>query len=348
MKKRLLIALLVVLVLIAIGLTVKRNGTADKGGGLTLYGNIDVRVANLAFETSGRIAALAVQEGDRVSAGQRLAWLDDRRLKLANDAAQAQLTMHQARLDELLAGTRAEQIEQYRAQRDAASIEAGNAEQNAVRLRDLVRQKQVSAREADDARAAANAARARAAAAEATLKLAEAGSRAETIAAARAAVTAAAAQRALAQKNLDDAVLYAPQDGVIQSRILEPGDMASPERPVYTLVMTEPQWARVYVGETDLGRVKPGEAAVIHSDSFPGRDYAAWVGAIAPSAEFTPKSVETTEIRTDLVYQVRVYLCQASDELRQGMPVTVAVNTAVMAEPNRCSALQAQTATNRP
>jgi len=348
MKKRLLIALIVVLAVIAIGLTVKRNGSADKGGRLTLYGNIDVRVANLAFETSGRIAALAVQEGDRVNAGQRLAWLDDKRLKLASDAAQAQLNMQQAQLDELLAGTRPEQIDQYRAQRDAARIEASNAEHNAVRLRELARQKQVSAREADDARAAANAARARAAAAEATLKLAEAGSRAETIAAARGAVAAATAQQALAQRNLADAVLYAPQDGVIQSRILEPGDMASPDRPVYTLVMTEPQWARVYVGETDLGRVKPGEAAIVHSDSYPGRDYAAWIGAIAPSAEFTPKSVETTEIRTDLVYQVRVYLCRASDELRQGMPVTVTIDTGVMADRNSCTALQVPTETARP
>jgi HlyD family secretion protein len=340
MKKRLLIALIVILVLIVIGLIVRHNDTVDKGSGLTLYGNIDVRVANLAFETSGRIAVMAVHEGERVSAGQRLARLDDRRLKLARDAAQAQLTMHQAQLDELLAGTRPEQIEQYKAQRDAARIEATNDEHNAVRLRELAKQNQVSAREADDARAVANAARARAAAAAATLKLAEAGSRDETIAAARAAVNAAMAQRDLAQQNLDDSILYAPEAGVIQSRILEPGDMASPERPVYTLVMTTPQWARVYVSETDLGRVKPGQAVTIHSDSFPGHRYAGWVGAIAPSAEFTPKSVETTEIRTDLVYQVRVYLCSVSDELRQGMPVTVHVDTDTMADGHSCAALQ--------
>jgi HlyD family secretion protein len=340
MKKRLLIALIIILVLIIIGLTVRHNGTADKDSGLMLYGNIDVRVANLAFETSGRIATMAVQEGERVSAGQRLARLDDRRLQLARDAAQAQLTMQQARLDELLAGTRPEQIQQYRAQRDAARIEAENAEHNAVRLRELVKQKQVSAREADDARAVANAARARAAAAAATLKLAEVGSRAETIAAARAAVAAAAAQRDLAQENLDDSILYAPEGGVIQSRILEPGDMASPQQPVYTLVMTEPQWARVYVSETNLGRVKPGQAVTIHSDSFPGHSYAGWVGAIAPSAEFTPKSVETTEIRTDLVYQVRVYLCDISDELRQGMPVTVRIDTGAMAASTTCAGLR--------
>lgn len=342
MKKRFLLVLLGVLLLAAIALFIRENDTAVDSGSLTLYGNIDVRVANLAFETSGRIAAMAVQEGDKVSRGQRLAWLEDQRQQLSRDAARAQLAMQQARLDELLAGTRPEQIEQYRAQRDAARIEATNAEHNAVRLRELAKQKQVSAREADDARAVANAARARAAAAEATLKLAEAGSRAETVAAARAAVSAAAAEQALAQKNLDDSVLYAPEDGVIQSRILEPGDMAAPERPLYTLVMTAPQWARVYVGETRLGQVRPGEAAVIHSDSFPGRDYAAWVGAIAPNAEFTPKSVETSDIRTDLVYQVRVYLCQNSDELRQGMPVTVTIDPGVMADRNSCAALQPQ------
>lgn len=328
MKKRLLPFLIILLLLVAAALFWRHNGEAESGAQLTLYGNIDVRVANLAFEASGRIAGMALQEGERVEAGQRLAWLDDSRLQLNLDAAQAQYEVQQARLKELLAGSRPEQVAQFRAQLEAARIEAENARRNASRLRDLAQQKLATPRDVDDARAAADVARARAAAAEATLRLAEAGSRAETIDAARASVAAAQAQLSLMQKNLKDSVLYAPQGGIIQSRILEPGDMASPDRPAYILVMTEPLWARAYVAETELGRVKPGLPVAIQSDSFPERRYAGWVGSIAPSAEFTPKSVETTEIRSDLVYQARVYLCSPSDELRQGMPVTVTIDTA--------------------
>jgi HlyD family secretion protein len=109
----------------------------------------------------------------------------------------------------------------------------------------------------------------------------------------------------------------------VQSRILEPGDMASPQCPVYTLARTKPLWARVYLAETELGRVRPGMPARVLSDSFPDKTYAGWVGYISPSAEFTPKSVQTEQTRTGLVYQARVFVCNSGGELRLGMPVTV-------------------------
>lgn len=175
----------------------------------------------------------------------------------------------------------------------------------------------------DDARTAAEAAEAAARAVAAALALARAGPRQEDIAAAKATLVALQAKLGLAERNLEEASLHAPSDGIIQSRILEPGDMASPQRPVYTLALTEPLWARVYVSEPALGKVRPGMPAAITSDSFPGKDYAGWVGYISPTAEFTPKSVQTEETRVDLVYQVRVFVCNPQGELRLGMPITV-------------------------
>ena len=102
--------------------------------------------------------------------------------------------------------------------------------------------------------------------------------------------------------------------------------MASPQKPALTLTLTEPLWARVYLAEPDLGHVAPGQPAAVFSDSFPGRAYSGWVGYIAPTAEFTPKTVQTTELRTDLVYQARVFVCNPRGELRQGMPVTVEID----------------------
>ena len=107
--------------------------------------------------------------------------------------------------------------------------------------------------------------------------------------------------------------------------MLEPGDMASPQKPVYTLALTDPKWVRVYVPETDLGRIRPGSVAEIATDSSPDRRYRGWVGYISPSAEFTPKSVETREVRTTLVYEVRVFVCAPADGLRLGMPATVSI-----------------------
>ncbi|MHB1099007.1 MAG: efflux RND transporter periplasmic adaptor subunit, partial [Burkholderiales bacterium] len=129
----------------------------------------------------------------------------------------------------------------------------------------------------------------------------------------------------LATIDLGDASLYAPSDGIIRDRILEPGDMASPQKPVYTLALTNPVWVRTYVPESDLGRLKLGMAAQVETDSHPGRKYQGWVGYISPSAEFTPKSVETAELRTSLSYQVRIFVCNPLNELRLGMPATVTI-----------------------
>jgi HlyD family secretion protein len=99
--------------------------------------------------------------------------------------------------------------------------------------------------------------------------------------------------------------------------------MASPLRPVFSLAITDPKWVRAYVSEPDLGKVRPGMAASVAVDSFPGRRFDGWVGFISPVAEFTPKAVQTEELRTSLVYEVRVFVKDPADELRLGMPATV-------------------------
>jgi len=131
------------------------------------------------------------------------------------------------------------------------------------------------------------------------------------------------AQLALLRQQLADAVLTAPIDATVQSRILEPGDMASPQTPVFQLAVTNPKWVRAYVAENNLAHVYPGMRAGITVDGLPGLQFPGWVGFISPVAEFTPKTVETAELRTSLVYEIRVFVQDPSDQLRLGMPATV-------------------------
>jgi HlyD family secretion protein len=320
----------VVLLLAAAGMVAWywRHGSSGEqtGDELTVYGNIDVRLVNLAFDAQGRIAEMAVAEGARVRAGDVLAKLDTRRLGLALGAAKAKAETQSQQVQELEAGTRPEEIRKLEAEQEAAHTQAANLQRSYERIRDLEKRELASSQQSEDARTAAEAAAANAHAADAALALARAGARAEEIAAAKATLAALEADAALAQRDLDEAVLRAPSDGIVQSRILQPGDMASPDRPVYTLALTEPLWARVYLSETALGKVRQGLPAQVGSDSFPGKSYAGWVGYISPSAEFTPKSVQTEETRTDLVYQARVFVCNPQGELRLGMPVTVRID----------------------
>ena len=128
---------------------------------------------------------------------------------------------------------------------------------------------------------------------------------------------------AVAITNLDFTECYAPTEGTILTRIREPGTVVNPGDPVYTLSVISPVWVRAYVNEPDLGRIYPGMPAEILTDTQGGPVYQGQIGFISPVAEFTPKTVESTQLRTDLVYRIRVYADNPDWGLRQGMPVTV-------------------------
>ncbi len=123
--------------------------------------------------------------------------------------------------------------------------------------------------------------------------------------------------------NLSYTEAFAPTDGVILTRIREPGTVVKAADSVYTLSVSSPVWIRAYVDEPDLGLVYSGMPAEIYTDIDGGSVYSGKVGFISPVAEFTPKTVETTKLRTDLVYRLRIYADNPDRGLVQGMPVTV-------------------------
>ncbi|MCK9395707.1 MAG: efflux RND transporter periplasmic adaptor subunit [Methylobacter sp.] len=152
------------------------------------------------------------------------------------------------------------------------------------------------------------------------------GTRREQLDQQRAEAEAQRANLALLRYRLSRATLKAPSAGVIRTRIQESGAVVTANSPVFTLALTDPLWCRVYVDESDLGKIRMGMPARITTDSYPGKSYRGWVGYISPVAEFTPKAVETPELRTSLVYQARIYTCDPDQELRLGMPATVTLS----------------------
>ncbi|TCJ12940.1 biotin/lipoyl-binding protein [Parasulfuritortus cantonensis] len=324
MNRKLLIVPVLLALAAGAALLLKREH-ADPGDRLVLQGNVDVRQVDLAFDASGRVAEMRVQEGDRVGKGQVLARLDTTRLQLSLAQAEAQAAAQRSTLAKLRAGSRPEEIREAAAQRDAARVAVLDAEQVYKRQEDLVARNFVSQQQADSARNGLDAARQRLTAAEQAYRLAELGPRKEDIATAAAGLAAQEASVDLLRHDLAQGELTAPDDGVVESRILEPGDMASAAKPALTLALGNPLWVRVYLPEDALGRIPVGARASVTTDSRPGKSYQGWVGYVAPSAEFTPKTVETAELRTSLVYQARVFVCDAAGELRQGMPATVTI-----------------------
>jgi HlyD family secretion protein len=303
----------------------QRDRVESRSDVLVLHGNVDIRQVELAFNSAGRIEQVLVREGDRVEKGQLLAVLDSRRLERAVQLAEAQVAAQRQVVARLRAGSRPEEISKAKADAETARVDAKNAARTAARAKALAEQRYIPEQQADDARAAAEAAQARLESAEEALRLVVLGPRKEDIAAAEATLAASQAAFAIAQRDLAEASLRAPVAGVIENRVLEPGDMASPQKAVFTLALSEPLWVRAYVSGPDLGRIRLGGRATVLTDSYPGKRYRAWIGFISPTAEFTPKSVETQEVRTQLVYQVRVFVCAPQGELRLGMPANVEI-----------------------
>jgi len=326
-RARKIIIPIVLLVTIAMTVGWRIHATReDQPNGVTLFGNVEIRDAQLAFKEQERITKVLVDEGDRVTEGQILATLDTDRLKTQIEEAKSAVEAQSEVVKRLENGTRKEEIEQAQAQVTASDARYRNEKQRLQRLQETTATGATSRQDYDDARARVEVERAQLQADRQALKLSLAGPRQEDIKEARAQLKARQDSLGLLQIRLQDLTLRSPADGIIRSRMMEPGEMASPATPVLTLALTDPKWVRAYIPEPDLGRIAPGMRATVSSDAFSQKEFDGWIGSISPAAEFTPRNVETTDLRTKLVYEVRVYVNDPDDQLRLGVPVTVTVN----------------------
>lgn len=295
--------------------------STDQANNNDLYGNVDVREVQLGFRTGGRLQSMQVEEGDAVNAGDSLAALDSGPAEELLAIADAELARAEAQLTSVRAGARPQEIAQARAAVREAQAAFDDAQRGAERQVQLLRTQSTSRTQADTARAMRDSAAARLASAEEALALAEAGARIEDIKSAEAAVAVSRARRDQAVTAVGDTVLKAPSAGIVLTRAREPGSMLASGQSVYVLALTDHVFVRAYAEEAMLSRVVPGTRVDIRTDS--GGRYTGQVGFVSPTAEFTPKTVQTPELRTALVYRLRIVVTDGDEGLRQGMPVTV-------------------------
>ena len=301
-----LIAIVIVFLAAAILGWTRIQSPHEEQGHIEVLGNVDVRQVNLGFKIPGRLAEMKVEEGDQVAAGDVIAALEpvdyDNEVKLA----QARVARSQAALNVLLAGARPQEIAQAEALLAEAEAALKVAESTLSRQIYLAERDIASHQAHEEAEARRGGAVAQRDAASEGLELARIGPRAEDIDQAR-------------------SVLTAPNDGVILTRVREPGSIIGAGETIYTLTLTSPVWVRAYIEEPDLDLIQAGMDAEIRTDS--GHVYHGQIGYISPVAEFTPKTVETRSLRTSLVYRMRIIAEDPENRLKQGMPVTVLLST---------------------
>jgi HlyD family secretion protein len=316
-----------------------RNGEpADR---VRVSGQVEATEVQVAALVGGRLLELAPAEGERVATGAVLARLDATDTELALARARAERDQADAQLRLLKAGARVEDIRQADAQlataqseARAAEAEVTVAETDAERFESLLASKAGTPKQRDDAVARRDVARARARSADDRVRAARenlarlrAGARPEEIDAARARVAAADAQIATLQKAIADAVVTAPVAGTVTERIAEVGELIQPRAPILIVTNLDEVWANVYVDEPIVPRLRVGQAATLFTDAGgPGIQGA--ISYVSPSAEFTPRNVQTAEDRSKLVYRVKVTVDNKDGVLKAGMPVEAEIPVA--------------------
>lgn len=324
--KKPVVVILAALALVAIvtGGWLWYQGQQDKG--LTLYGNVDIRTVNMSFRVGGRLASLTVDEGDAITAGQTLGQLDKAPFENALLQAKAGVSVAQAQYDLMQAGYREEEVAQAAAAVKQAQAAYDYAQKFYQRQQGLWGSRTISANDLENARSSRDQAQATLKSAQDKLSQYRTGNRPQDIAQAKASLEQAQAQLAQAELDLRDTTLTAPANGTLMTRAVEPGSMLNAGSTVLTLSLTRPVWVRAYINEPNLGQMQPGRELLLYTDGRPDKPYHGKVGFVSPTAEFTPKTVETPDLRTDLVYRLRIIVTDADDALRQGMPVTVTLN----------------------
>ena len=292
-------------------------------GPLVLQGNVEVRQVNLGFKVAGRIKALNVDEGDTVAEGQKRAALDKVYFEDSLHQVRAQRDQVAANLAKMEGGNRPEEVAQAEALVAERESAVANAKLALDRAESLLKTAAGTRKAYDDALAANRQADAQLNSSRAALQLMKIGFRKEDVDVARAQLAASNATVEMAERNLSDATLNAPSAGVVLSRVREAGAIVNSGETVLVLSLVTPVWVRTYVSELDLERLRPGMKVTMKSDSAGSKPLEGRIGFISATAEFTPKTVETRELRTSLVYRVRVVAEDPDGVLRQGMPLTI-------------------------
>jgi len=327
MKKRLVIIIVVAAIIAAvIHFYPRLTAKPAPSGKLLLSGNIEAHESLISFKVTGRVVELPVEEGQWVQAGTLLARLDDADYRQKVDIDAANLRVRESNLALTLAGTRDEEIKAAQAAMLDAQADLQQKKLDDERAQRLFKKDAISAQDRDLSATALKRATAVFESAQQRYNEAVEGSRKEDIRIAQANVAAARQSLGLSRINLDYTRLLAPNAGVVSVRQAELGEVVSPGTPIVTLSDLDRVWLRAYVAETDLGRIRWGQNAIITTDTYPGKNYHGRISFISSTAEFTPKSVQTYKERVTLVYRIKIDVDNPNHELKPGMPADASID----------------------
>jgi HlyD family secretion protein len=330
LKKRIIIIVFIIL-FVTVGLLVYFGQKNNQQKELSYSGTIETTQAKLSFQVPGRIALVNVQEGQTVTKDQIISELDRAEFASRSDQAKANLDRAQkAKLQletvlDINKKTLPAEVARATANVKSAQDTLKDAEKNYKRFEDLFGKGVVSEKERDTMKLTYEVAKSRLTESESILRLAQgnltkidaAGQDIET---ANAQINANSAASNQASIQLSYTQLKSPMDGIVTSRNIEPGETVNAGREVITISDLSRVDLKIFVDETEIGKVKPNQKVEVKVDTFPGKIYTGYVSFISPEGEFTPKIIQTKKERVKLVYLVKVSIVNPNFELKSGMP----------------------------
>lgn len=302
---------------------------APHDGPLVVSGHVEGTEVRVGAKISGRIAAVAVAEGDDISAGAALVQFETVDLELSLAAARAERRLAEAEFDLRRNGSRREDIAEARAGLAQTEADLAALERDLDRMLALLDSGSGTPKERDDALARRDAALARRDAARERLARFERGFRPEEIAAARARVDTVDARIAQIEQAIADARVVAPTGGVVTSRLVEPGEVVGAGTPLIVVTALDDVWLDVYLAEPEVPSIRIGQEVEVRTDD--GATHRGTIRTVASRAEFTPKNVQTADERAQLVFKVRIALDNTSRAFKPGMPAEARIALAGIA-----------------
>ena len=323
MKKKLTIALIILLISF-ISYKIYSNIFLKNENNLTFYGNIDTRTVNVGFRFLGKIENITKDEGEIVKKDEVLVKLDTASLEKSLEELNEKIFASKLELSKLQTGYRQEEILEAKAAMEEAIENLNKTKDTYNRQTNLFKTKSTSEENFTISQLNYKQALATLDKAKALYELRKNGYRDEDIKIQESNLKSLEIQAEKLKIDLNDSVIKAPVDGVILTRFKEIGAITNAGESILEIAKTDEFWGRAYIDEKNLGNIKPGLKMSIQTDSR-SENYEGVIGFISPVAEFTPKNIETQELRADLVYSFRVIVKNPDDKIRQGMPVTLKI-----------------------
>lgn len=290
---------------------------------LSVSGIVEIQEVRLGSKLGGRVAAVLTKEGDLAAARQLLVRFETPELEAQLIQQQGRVAAMSADFNKAKNGPRPEEIRQAESDLESAEADLMLAVEDLARSERLYMQGTIPRADYDSARAAKTRSHGKMASAKAHLDVLRAGTRVEEISLAEANLIEARGKLQEIEANLAEARVVAPERCLIEVVSVRKGDLIAPNQPVLRVLRADDMWVKAYVPETQLGKIRLQQAALVRIDAYPHRAFQGTVFQISSESEFTPRNVQSVDERRHQVFAVKVRVEDAEGIFKSGLSASV-------------------------